>query len=133
MKSSEHVSLADAEVVNRELKGEVSIQKRGKFALHTPSRLTAEVGKFALCNGTQAAKKRISLKYPQYEFKRSTVNNWKKKISKDLVSREDKFTKVGRPNKVNDVVIGILLSGVVISRKMVISIGTGVLKTKDPN
>ena len=79
MKSLEHISLADAVAVNRELKGEISIQKTGKFTLNIPSHTTAEFGKCALYNGTQTAKKRFSSKYSQYEFKRSTVKNWKKK------------------------------------------------------
>ena len=71
----------------------------------------------------EAARKRFSSKYLQYEFKRSAVNNWKKKISKDPKSGERQFSKVGRPKKVNDemmlkireVIIRIRLAGVVIS------------------
>ena len=125
MKSLENISLADAEAVNGELKGEISIQKRGKFTLNIPSRITVEFGKCALCNGTQTAKKRFSSKYSQHEFKRSTVKNWKKKISKDVESREGKFTKVGRPSKVNDEVIGMILAGAVISRKMLYALEQG--------
>ena len=64
------------------------------------SRVRAEVGKYALCYSTQAATKRFSSEYPPYDFKRSTVNNWKKKITKDPESRDVQFTKVGKPNKV---------------------------------
>ena len=35
--------------------------------------------------------------------------------------------------KIKEVIIGIRLTGASISRKMVISIGTGVLKAKNPN
>ena len=35
--------------------------------------------------------------------------------------------------KIKEVIIGIRLSGAVISRKMVLSIGAGVLKAKNPN
>ena len=83
MKSSEHVTLADAETVNEELIIPTSVQERGKYALNIPSGIRAEVGKYALCSGTQAARKRFSSKYPQHELKRSTVNNWKKKLTKD--------------------------------------------------
>ena len=69
------------------------------------------------------------------------MNNWKNKFTKYPDRTEDKFNKVGRPNKVNDeimlkikeVIIGIRLAGSVISRKMVISIGKGVLKANNPN
>ena len=77
-------------------------------------------------------------KYPKYEFKRSTVSNCRKRITKDPKSRKGPFTKAGRPNKVSDKVIlkikemtiGTHFSGTVISWRMVISIGTGVLKRK---
>ena len=92
------VTLADAESVNKELKAATSIQKRGKYELNIPSCIRAEVGKYALCYGTQHARKRSSSKYLQYGFKRSTVNKWKKKITKDPESIQGQFTKVRRPN-----------------------------------
>ena len=88
-----------------------------------------------LCQGIQAARKRFSSKYLQYEFKQSTVNNKKNKITKGPESQEGQFTEGERPSKFNDkvmlkikeVIIGIRLAGAVISRKMVTSIGAGVL------
>ena len=73
--------------------------------------------------------------------KRTTINNWKIKSAKDSESREGQFTEVGRPNKVNDevmlkikeAVIGIRSAGALISRKVVISIGTRVLKANNRN
>ena len=41
--------------MNKELKAATSIQKRGKYALNIPSRIKAEVEKYVLCYGTQAA------------------------------------------------------------------------------
>ena len=109
--------------------------------MNIPSRIRTEVGKYALCYGTQVPRKRFSSKYPQHEFKCSTVNNWKENITKDPKSRVGQFTKVGRPNKVNDevmlkireVIIAICLAGAIISRNLVISIGTGVLKANNAN
>ena len=51
------------------------------------------------------------------------------------------FRKAGRPNivrdelvqKIKEVIVGVRLSGAVISRRMVISIRNGVLKANDPN
>lgn len=72
-----------------------------------------------------------------YTFVRTSVNNWKKKIEKDKKQNNDTVhRRKGRPNllddqtlgKVKDVVTGVRLAGGVISRKMVIAIGTGVLK-----
>ena len=65
------------------------------------------------------------------------------KISHVLTEGEpsQKFNKTGRPNLVRDdllqklkeVIVGVRFSGAVISRKMIISIGNGVLKANDPN
>ena len=84
----------------------------------------------------KVAVKCFSSKYPQYEFKRVTINNWKKKFPKDQGSGEGNFiNKIGRPNKVNvkimlkikEIIVGIRLAGDAISRKMVIAIGTRVI------
>ena len=61
VKSSDHV--------NKDLKVATSVQKRAQYALNISSSIKADVGKYALCYGTQAARKRFSSKYPQYEFK----------------------------------------------------------------
>ena len=105
MKSLGYISLGNAESVNKELEAATSIHKRRKYALNIPSHIRAEVGKYTLCYGTQAAKTCFSLTYTQYEFKQCTVNNWKKKITKDRESREGLFSKAGRPNKVNDALL----------------------------
>ena len=139
---SQNIIPADADAVNKELKAVTSVQKRGKYASKIPPRVKVEVGKYALSNDTKAALKCFSLKYPQYEFKRVTINNWKKKILKDQESGEGNFiNKVGRPNKVNDeimlkikeIIVGIRLAGAAISRKMVIAIGTGVIRANNPS
>ena len=75
VKSSDHVK--------KELKCATLIQERGQYALNISSNIKAEVGKYALCYGTQAARKRFSSKYPQYEFKQSTINTRKRKLTKD--------------------------------------------------
>ena len=103
MRVSQNITPADPDAVNKELKVVTSVKKRRKYASNIPPRVKVEVGKYALYNGTEAALKRFSSKYPQYEFKRVTNNNWKKKIPKDQESGEGNFiNKIGRPNKVND-------------------------------
>ena len=83
-------------------------------------------------------------KYQQYTLKRTTVNNWKRKFSnpqKEKGEPLEKFSKNGRPSlvgeeflaKIKEGIIRIRLTGAVISRKMIISIGNGVLKANDPN
>ena len=123
----------------------VLVRKKSVRARHTiliPSRIKEEVGKYAHTYGTQAAIKRFKSKYPHYTFLRTTINNWKRKFAKKGVPSESPtFRKAGRPNivrdelvqKIKEVIVGVRLSGAVISRRMVISIGNGVLKANDPN
>ena len=133
----QYITPADADSVNKEVKAVTSVKKRGQYASNILPRVKVEVRKHALSNGTKAALKRFSSKYPHYEFKRVTIYNWKKKIPKDQVLGEGNFlNKIGRSSKVNDeimlkikeIIVGIRLAGAAISRKMVIAIGTGVMK-----
>ena len=85
--------------------------------------------------------KNLGKKYPKYTFIRTSVNNWKKKIEKDKKNDNATVHRKVRPNllhdeflvKVKDVVTGVLMAGSVISRKMVIAIGTGVVKANCPS
>ena len=72
-------------------------------------------------------------------FKRTTVKDWKRKIfnpQKEVGEPPEKFNKKGRPSlvgeelplKVKEAIIGIRITEAVISRKMVISSGNGVLR-----
>ena len=109
-----------------------------------PSKVKDEVGKYAHSYRTQAAIAYFRGKYQQYTLKRTTVNNWKRKFfnpQKDVGEPPEKFNKKGRPSfvgeellvKIKEAIIGIRLTGAVIFRKMVISIGDSVLKSSDPN
>jgi len=103
-----------------------------------PETIRAEVAKYALVHGTSAALTKFSNKYPKLTFRRTTINSWKRmaKANKDGPI----FRKKGRPNllsetlllKTKDVIVGSRLAGTVISRRMVIAIGTGVVKANDP-
>ena len=84
------------------MKAATSIQETGQNALNISSNIKAGVGKYAMCYGTQAARKRFGSKYPQYELKWSTTNAWKKKFAKDPESRVGPITKAGTLNKVNN-------------------------------
>ena len=144
VKATGNVTAADASAVNAELES-FSKKKEGQGASYNtniPSHIKEEVGKYAHTYGTQAAIKRFKSKYPHYTFLRTTINNWKRKFNKKGVPSESPtFRKAGRPNivrdelvqKIKEVIIGVRLSGAVISRRMVISIGNGVLKANDPN
>ena len=54
--------------------------------MNTPARIRAEVGKYVLCYGTQAARKGFSPKYSEYEIRQKTVNNWEKNYKRSAVN-----------------------------------------------
>ena len=121
-----------------------SCREKRKYQIDLPSKVIDEVGKYARRYGTQAAIAPFRGKYQQYTLKRTTVNNWKRKFSnlqKEVGEPPEKFNKKGRSSlvreellvKIKEVIIGIRLTGAVISRKMVISIGNGLLKPNDLN
>ena len=144
VKATGIVTAADASAVNAELE---SFSKKkehqgSSYNTNIPYRIKEEVGKYAHTYGTQAAIKRFKSKYPHYTFLRTTINNWKRKFNKKGVPSESPiFRKAGRPNivrdelvqKLKEVIVGVRLSGTVIPRRMVTSIGNGVLKASDPN
>ena len=95
-----------------------------------------------MIHGTKSALQKFGKKYPKYTLIRTPVNNWKKKSEKDKKNdNANLHRRKGRPNllhdeflvKVKDVVTGVLMAGSVISRKMVIAIGTGVVKANCPS
>ena len=145
VKATGNVTVADASAVNAELESFSKKKERQGSSYNTniPSRIKEEVGKYAHTYGTQAAIKRFKSKYPHYTFLRTTINNWKRKFNKKdgVPSKSPTFRKAGRPNivrdelvqKIKEVIVGVRLSGAVISRRMVISIGNGVSKANDPN
>ena len=71
-------------------------------------------------------------------FKRTSINSWK--VSFKNNGNSQNLKKIVRPNllseellkRTKDVIIGSRLAGTVISRRMVISIGTVVVKANDP-
>ena len=76
-------------------------------------------------------------KNPNYTFIRTSVNNWKRQIEKEQNNNNSTVQRrQGRPNlvaeeflvKVKEVATGVRMVGGGISRKMVIAIGTGVIK-----
>ena len=104
-----------------------------------PEKVKREVGQYALTCGTSSAIKKFSLKYPKYNFIRTSVNNWKNKFKwgRDVAV----LKKVGRPNilddhlirKVMDIAIGTRQAGGVINRKQIVNIAKGVVKANNPD
>ena len=132
--SSQKVSLAiqspsnitgetESQYVQKEIKKQVA--KPAKHYDNIPSKIKQEIGSYALIHGTKAAIDRFPKVDTKYSLKRTTVG---------------KKGKKGRPNLVDDetlkeikyVIIGSRLAGTVIYRKMIVAIGTGVVKTNEP-
>ena len=142
VKATGNVTAADASAVNAELESFSKKKERqgSSYSTNIPSCIKEEVGKYVHTYGTQAAIKRFKSKYT---FLRTTINNWKRKFNKKegVPSESPIFRKAGRPNivrdelvqKIKEVIVGVRLSGTVISRRMVTSIGNGVLKANDLN
>ena len=103
---------------------------------NVPEKIKVKVGEYASLHGTKAAMDYFTKIYPHHTFLRTSVNNWKKKIKDKKIQG-----KKGRPNlldenllnKVKDVIVGTRAAGGVISRRMVIAIGIGVVKANKPD
>ena len=130
---TEHVSRAEIEM--DEVEKSTSRQSYNNIPKHIPM----EVGKYALAHSTKDALAKFSKQYPKYTFKRTSINFWKASIKNNGNSQNLK--KIGRPNllseellkRTKNVIIGSRLAGTAISRRMVIAIGTGVVKANDPD
>lgn len=129
--SSTELNLAETEILK-------SYQKKQVYQTNTPENVKKEVGEYALINGTQAAIRVFSKKYPSIKFNRTSVNYWKSKSKSG--PNDSGFKKAGRPNmlddvllvKVKDIAMGTRMSGGVINRRQLINIGTGVLRANKP-
>ena len=126
---SSDASQAEVDMAREQVKKQVMQRKSYQVVPEGKNR----VGRYAALNGTKAALKRYPKIYPKYDLKRTSVNSWKSKI-KD--KKENSLVKrSGRPNplsddllkKTKDIIIGTRNAGTVISRRMVIAIGTGQL------
>ena len=97
-----------------------------------------EVGKYALAHSIKDALANFSKQYPKYTFKQTSINSWKASFKNNGNSQNLK--KIGRQNllldellkRTKDVIIGSRLAGTVISRRILIFIGRGVVKANDP-
>ena len=55
-----------------------------------------------MVNGTKAAIDKFCKLYPRYTLKRTTINTWKTKTSKNKGSTSPLSKKSGRPNYLSD-------------------------------
>ena len=80
-----------------------------------------------MIHGRKPVLEKFGEKYPKYTFRKTSVNNGRKTLKKS--QKNDNATVHRRKGrKVKDVVTGARMPAGVISRKMVITIGTGVIK-----
>ena len=93
----------------------------------------------SLDHSTKDALEKFSKQYPKFTFKCTSINSWKTLLRKKNGDNQT-FIKKGRPylfpetlfKKMKNVIVGSRLAGTVISRRMRIAIGTGVVKANDP-
>ena len=119
---------ADVDMARSEVKKQV--KHRQKYQT-VPGKVKIEIGRYALLHGTQAALKKFSKIHPKYDLKRTSINTWKEKCKTKKESALEKLS--GRPTllsnhlirKAKDIIIGARNAGTVISRRMVMAIGTG--------
>ena len=135
--ASDSITPAEMSMVHEEVKE--ATKPRTHYNKNLPDRVKTEIGRYASINGTKSALEHFGKKYPHFTFLRTSVNNWKKKIEKSGMTIGKSAS--GRPNslredllnKVKDIIVGTRAAGGVISRRMVIAIGNGVVKANDPN
>ncbi|MCH2406248.1 MAG: hypothetical protein MK200_08665, partial [Nitrosopumilus sp.] len=133
-------NVASAELAMAEQEVQKSLKK--KTYQDIPRKIKLEVAKHAKFHGTSSAIQKYSKLHPKYTFHRTTVNSWKQKLLQKSNNQDlPTFTKAGRPNlvdevlmqKVKDIIVGTRLAGCVVNRRQVICIGRGVIMANDPN
>ena len=126
----------ELQIVSDEVSKAVRPTKHQKI----PESIRKEVASHALKFGTKSAITKFAKKYETaYEFHRTTVNSWKNALKKKSKS-VPVCGKIGRPNmvedvileKIKDIIIGTRAAGTVISRRIAIAIGKGVIKANNP-
>ena len=125
--TTEHVNRAETEMV---IDDEAKSTARQRCS-NIPKHICMEVGKYALAHSTKDALTKFSKQYPKYTFSKASFKN---------NGNSQNLRKIARPNLLSEellkgtkgVIIGSRLAGTVISRRMVIAIGTGVVKANDP-
>ena len=132
--ATDDVSKSELMMVENEIKK--SIQVRKHYNEIVPETIKRGAGKYALFHGTKAKVERFNKVYPKYTSVRTTMNNWKLKM-KEEKDGETIFKNKGRPNLVSDdfmkkiktIMIGTRAAGTAISRRIVMAIGNGVVKS----
>ena len=121
-------------IISNEIKSYT--QPRKNCNTSVPEGMKNGVGENALMHGTKSALEKFGKNYPKYTFVRTSVKNWKKKVEKD--KKNDNPTVRSRKYRSNLldeeflVKVNDMVTGGVISEKMLIAIDTGVIKANCP-
>ena len=135
--------------VSRELSNVLNKENKKKTRQVIPDVIKKNVGFRANAYGIPAARQWASRIYGQYEFKRETVRDWRNKYREAYVRSLESsspanvdisWKRVGRPNLLSEeltsevklILQNLRIAGCGISRKVVISVGNGVLQAKCP-
>jgi len=142
IKTASEDAVSQSEIILVENEVQKSTMPRQHYNKQVPEKMKREVGQYAVYHGASAAVKHFNQIYPNYVFRRTTVNSWKTKIktSKSQNSQDVVFKKKGRPNflsedllkKVKVLMIGTRSAGTAISRRLVVAIGKGIVKANNP-
>ena len=132
--ATDDVSQSELMVVENQMKKSAQVRKH--YSKIVPETIKREAGKYALLHGTKVTVERFNKVYPNYTFVRTTINNWNIKMKKEKDGKTI-FKKKGRPNLVSDdfmekiktIMIGTRVAGTTISRRIVMAIGNGVVKS----
>ena len=132
--AGEHVNTAEIKIVIVEVGKSTARQSYNNM----PKHICMEVGKYALAHSIKDALAKFSKQYPKYTFKQTSIKLSKASFKNNENSKNLK--KISRPDisseelleRTKNVIIGSRLADTVILRRMVVVIGTGVVKTNDP-
>ena len=127
--------------VAREMDTVQEEQDRKKKRQVLPEKVKKDVAYYAWKHENPEARRRASKKYPDYSFKRETVRDWKVKYQKTFESnkvgiffalpRQKRSSKMSDEltTEVKSFLHNLRVSGGAVTRKTLIAIGNGVLKT----
>ena len=137
--------------VGRQLHSLVQQEENARMRRQTiPEKIKKQVGYRAWKYGIPEARKWGDKKYPEYKFKRETVRDWKFKYEKyckgnlavSANSSQSLFTmpQRGKPaliseersTEIKQILSNLRVAGCSISRKVVMSVGNGVLASRCP-
>ena len=132
--ATDDVSQSELMMVENEIKKSTQVRKH--YNKIVPEKIKREAGKYALLHRTKATVERFNKVYPKYIFVWTTINNWKLKMKKEKDGKTI-FKKKGWPNSVSDdfmkkiktIMIRTRAAGTAISRRIVVAIGNGVVRS----